>query len=328
MAIVYLSDFSRVFISVILFSALLNKENRPLLEHEGVNSTLNVFVSFLETVHLPFSLFLIYAVAGTSFSAGPVIGAVLLLSMMAARIVLKKMKIIESCNCFGSLAKSDSNRARILDIILFLCSGIIVIFHFFQNGNDSIFKIENANVCIYILILFLSTVISNLESIYTTIKHSEKDQPKSDLLGNKGAPEPISYSGGLIVGKNGKGETVLLSDLAQLSSLIMIVGLSSNCPSCNNAKPIFFRLAEAFNMEMKTIFVFDGERDRSKKLDGLLQIDGATEFFSKLNITNYPFSLVINSQNFNQVGEISYSAHSVWAMFFRLLSVTIKKARI
>jgi hypothetical protein len=52
---------------------------------------------------------------------------------------------------------------------------------------------------------------------------------------------------------------------------------------------------------------------------------GSEEFFSAVGDAQYPFGLVINSADLSQVGTTVYSSPAIWDMFFRILSISVKK---
>lgn len=184
-------DFTlRFSLAILLLFALFNKEKNPLLK---VNSKGNVryrnLVSFFEFFHTPYTIVTAYFLVGTQSNLLPAIAGLMQLSLILINTLLKKLKIIEKCNCYGNFIDSKVENKKLLDLILILSCIFIILLRVSSITNSSI-KNYTLFIDTFILTIISSILISislrvfdfffKLSKIYSNAKLEEKNGTKTN----------------------------------------------------------------------------------------------------------------------------------------------------
>lgn len=326
--IIFLSfDISRIFISIVLLVSILSKRDGRLIEGNTADEKILLFLQFLEKIHLPFTIFLIFLFVGSGSKDASSFGATLLLLLMCIGFYLKKKKIIDDCNCYGNMTSDSKTRELLLNSLLIFCS-FLIIFLNMSELSGSLFVNGQLNIWLFLGILLFSTIWANGKAFLLVIQRIRNGRnAKSQLVPvtNNDVTEKVVFSADLILGENEKKQSVTMGEIASDASLVLFVGLSNTCASCVASKPLLFRLAESFSFELKTVFVFSTPPESLVPLNGATLIHGSKEFFSIIDQVQFPFCFVVNTKDLSRLGVVAYSAPSIWAMFFRILSIAINK---
>lgn len=305
--------FSKLAMALVLLVAIFNKTDSSLFElNSSASSTSQKVLRVFEQLHRPISLFLIFGLLNTGTTWLSIFAASIQLGILVTNKVLKRMNIIDQCNCYGSSLKNNSKLEMVLDGILFFCCISIITLGVTSKTNGFIENYFFSGDLFVIAFAIATTLYVGIKK-FNSLKVPAKDNRNE--TNSKIHPVKRIFSSSMLIGKNEVGQEMNLEHIAESKSLLLFIGLSSSCPSCEYAKPDLVNLADSFNSKIQTIFIFDEHVTALPQLNGSIAIKG-TEFTKFIKPEGYPFALIINPDNFSQIGNVAYTVKNIWMLFY------------
>ena len=322
MFLALLSEAAKSALTFFLMMALVGKKHGVGFTAGYRRGMVRIFVELLDMANFPFLLTLLYLINSSNSDLFPFVGAILLPGMMAIRLVLTKSKTISQCNCYGNLFGEESNKKWLADAFV-LCSCVVIVFLYFLAPKQESMSSNLEGAIRFCLCVMLSTMITYREEIVQLLARLPGNglPPDDSNAASKGEK---FFERDLRVGSDNDNEVYSLGEIGSTCSLMLIIGLSTECDECERLKPLFFRLAEAFSSEIRTVFVFPSGVEAYREIDYALVLQGSDDFYSSVGAEGFPFAFVVHAQKLKQLGATEYGIN-IGRLIFRALNLFVYK---
>lgn len=316
----FVFDFLRIVLGCTLVWSVVGKSSDQLLKHGITHTSLLKFLRSIEYGHRPFIYSTSFLILAMPFYIAPFIGAALILCLIASMQLLKYLRIVDDCNCYGMFEKKTPILAKILPFIVFGASLCIFIFTLFEHQSS---LSERGNTLLFLAVLALPHFVIAFKNIFTVLV--SKIQYVNAKNFNPITPlSQLSFEDQFVVGELLSGEEITFGKLSQLSPVLVIVGTALNCKACKESKPLLNKIATSFGSDFQMVFVYDKLTETDAQQQGGVHLQGRPRFFEKISPIGFPFAIVVLSENLSQIGSTINSVESLWTALFRILNVTTK----
>jgi len=245
-----------------------------------------------------------------------IVAAATVVLMILLHKILKKFNILDSCNCYGRALKKNPVVIEVVNFYLLFASGFVILSGFFRLPTLQF----NLGEFAVVLVVICSTLIANFSDLkfkilfffYQIFDEDETKKKNSSKIGK-------IYSKELHIGNYFDGRKFELKNIANFTPLVMIVGLDEQCDECQEFKPILFKLADAFQSEIQTIFVIKATNQSHIQNENGIILEAADDFFEEINAKGFPFCVLFRAQDFSQIGNVSVTALNIWKIYHQSL---------
>ncbi len=260
----------------------------------------------IENIHFPYVIVVSFLLIDTNSIGMQAIGAALQLFLILFALILRQVKFIGECNCYGKLIGNNKRTATIFNFVVILSCLIIfsrAAMAVFWGGGERLFSVGSDGYYLLMLLVSSAGLLANIRLNLDTHQSVATATQKRYFQSNR----PI--------GTNQDGTEVTLSTPTSMAPLVMLVGLSTNCDDCNHAKHDLLMLAETFSSKIQTIFLCDNTPVFSSSTAGVSVLKYNEVFFVELGAAGYPYAVLVNPADFSQMGVTVYTSKNIWTLF-------------
>ena len=315
-------DISRFLVVFILLGALFCQVDGPVLSlRGGAMKRWTPPAWMLEALHIPYSFALVYLIAVQATPLACLAAALVQIAVLGLNWGLKRLQVIEKCNCYGSMATTGSRNEQVLNGALLLGCGYLAwrsALDAFSGGaarTDSGSGVLLAAATLAVLASAVLKARAHAAAKARAAQASQAAQPATAPA--RPLPQP-----GDVLGYTVDGQALTYAASVAAGKPVMVVGLSRDCTVCAKAKPNLFQLAEAFHGQIQTVFLY--LEDPQPMPDGQshpLVAGHSKAAVERAAVEGFPYALLVDAGSLRTLAPVVYGPNKIWMLYFMALGL-------
>jgi hypothetical protein len=315
-------DISRFLVVFILLGALFCQAEGPVLSlRRGTMKSWAPPAWMLEALHIPYSFALVYLIAVQATPLACLIAALVQIAVLGVNWGLKRLQVIEKCNCYGAMATTGSRNEQVLNAALLLGCGYLAWRSALDVFYDGAARPDGGSS-----VLLGAATLAVLASAVLKARAHAAAQAKAAQASQAAQPaaapaRPLPQPGDLL-GYTVGGQALTYGASAASGKPVMVVGLSRDCAVCAKAKPNLFQLAEAFHGQIQTVFLY--LEDPQPMPDGQshpLVAGHSKATVERAGVEGFPYALLVDAASLRTLAPVVYGPNKIWMLYFMALGL-------
>jgi hypothetical protein len=315
-------DVSRFLVVFILLAALFCQAEGPVLSlrRGGLKGWAPPAWMF-ESLHIPYSFALVYLIAIQATPLACLAAALVQIAVLALNWGLKRLQVIEKCNCYGAMATTGSRNERVLNAALLLGCGYLAwrsALDAFSGGAGRADGGSGVLLAAAMLAVLASAVLKARSHGAAKAKAAQASQAAQPAA----APvRPLPQPGDLL-GYTVEGQALTYGASVASGKPVMVVGLSRDCAVCAKAKPNLFQLAEAFHGQIQTLFLYlEDPQPMPAGQPHPIVAGHSKATVERAGVEGFPYALLVDAASLKTLAPVVYGPNKIWMLYFMALGL-------